>query len=479
MHVVRHFEETHLQHLEHVCLPVANAYILAYSEGLQLVVVIASHGRRLHTSQYLDAGTHGNLFARSHHGTQCLLGKHGTIKGTWRIVADITMTTILTGGLSEIIQEDSSSAHSRFGVFFHSSQFFQIHRFLSAFFAERTEGDDICHRIEQYRIGRSAVSSGSSYLLIETLDALRHVVVNHPAYVALVDTHSEGDGSAHHFYLVHLETFLYRGSLLGGESGMIGFCLYAMLLQSLCHHLRILAREAVDDACLVWATGDEMVDELQLLLLGAFLTHGETEVGTVEAAHEGLSVQMQLVDDVLAGNLIGCGGKCHHRNAPETLVKESELRILRTEIVAPLTDTVGFIYGEERNLDVAEQIRYLAEEFFGRNIEQFQFARFASSADDEIIGYIVAAVESFGWNAVRLEGFHLVVHQTDEWRNDHCCSLHCQRRNLIAQTLSSARRHQHQTVVTLHHFPDDGFLVGAEGIVSEVRFQYLVDLHIS
>ena len=31
-------------------------------------------------------------------------------------------------------------------------------------------------------------------------------------------------------YINHLETFLYRGSLLGGESGMIGFCLYAMLL---------------------------------------------------------------------------------------------------------------------------------------------------------------------------------------------------------------------------------------------------------
>ena len=96
-------------------------------------------------------------------------------------------------------------------------------------------------------------------------------------------------------------------------------------------------------------------------------------------------------------------------------MQESELGILRTEIVTPLTDTVGFIYGEERNLDVTEQIRYLAEEFFGRNIEQFQFPRLASSAYDEVVSYIVAAVECFGRNAVRLEGFHLVVHQTDEW----------------------------------------------------------------
>ena len=415
MHVIRHLEESHLEHLQQIGLPIAHAYILAHSEGFQLVIVISRNGRRLHASQYLYTGTHGNLFARTNHGTQCLLGKHGTIEGTGRIVADITMTAILSRSLSEIIQEDSPSADSRFGVFFHSSQLFQIHRFLSAFFAKRTEGDDVCHRIEQYRIGRSAVSSGTSYLLIEALDALRHVVVNHPAHIALVDTHSEGDGSAHHLYLVHLETFLNGCSLLGGESGMISFSLYAMLLQSLCHHLRILAREAVDDACLIRATGDEMVNEFQLLLLRAFLTHGKTEVGTVETAHEGLSLQVQLVDDILSGNLIGGSRERHHRHAIEFLVQESELGILRTEIVAPLTDTVGFVHGEERNLDVAEQIRYLADEFFGRNIEQFQFARLASSADDEVIGYIVAAVECFSRNAVRLERFHLVVHQTDEW----------------------------------------------------------------
>lgn len=108
-----------------------------------------------------------------------------------------------------------------------------------------------------------------------------------------------------------------------------------------------------------------MVNEFQLLLLRTFLAHGETEVRTVEAAHEGLAIQMQLVDDILSGNLIGSSRERHHRHAIEFLVQESELGILRTEIVAPLTDTVGFIYGEERNLDVAEQIRYLAEEFSG------------------------------------------------------------------------------------------------------------------
>ena len=54
--------------------------------------------------------------------------------------------------------------------------------------------------------------------------------MNHPSHVALVDAHSEGDGSAYYLYLVHLETLLHRGTLLGGESGMIGFGIDAMRL---------------------------------------------------------------------------------------------------------------------------------------------------------------------------------------------------------------------------------------------------------
>ena len=78
MHIIRYLEESHLEHLQQIGLPIAHAHILAHSEGFQLVIVISRNGRRLHTSQYLDAGTHGNLFACSYHGTQCLLGKHGT-----------------------------------------------------------------------------------------------------------------------------------------------------------------------------------------------------------------------------------------------------------------------------------------------------------------------------------------------------------------------------------------------------------------
>ena len=110
---------------------------------------------------------------------------------------------------------------------------------------------------------------------------------------------------------------------------------------------------------------DEAVDELQLLLLRALLTDGETEVRTVEAADKRLTVEMQLLDDVLARNLIGSSRKCHHRDIAEILVEQTQLGVLRTEIMTPLADAMRLVNGEERYPDVAEEERNLADQLLG------------------------------------------------------------------------------------------------------------------
>ena len=189
--------------------------------------------------------------------------------------------------------------------------------------------------------------------------------MNHPAYIALVDAHSEGDSGTYHINLVHLETLLHRCTLHAGESRMVGLSIDTVVLQRLSHHLRVLAGQAVDDARIALTALDEAVDELQLLLLRALLTDGETEVRTVEAADERLTVEMQLLDDVLARNLIGCSRERHHRDIAEILVEQTQLGVLRTEIMTPLADAVSLIYGKERYLDVAEEKRNLADQLLG------------------------------------------------------------------------------------------------------------------
>lgn len=131
------------------------------------------------------------------------------------------MSAVVGGFLAEVVEQDSSSAYPRLGIFLHTFQFLHVHLFLSAFLRKGTQLDDVCHRVEQYRVGRSPIPSGSAYLLIETLNALGEVVVNDPSHISLVYTHAEGYGGAYHLHLVHLESFLHRSPFLCAQTCMI------------------------------------------------------------------------------------------------------------------------------------------------------------------------------------------------------------------------------------------------------------------
>ena len=97
----------------------------------------------------------------------------------------------------------------------HALQFLDIHLLLSAFFSKTSECNNVGKTIEKHGVGRCSVASGSSYFLIETLDALGQVVVHNPAHVAFVDAHTEGDGGADHLYIVAFEGLLGLGARLG------------------------------------------------------------------------------------------------------------------------------------------------------------------------------------------------------------------------------------------------------------------------
>ena len=66
---------------------------------------------------------------------------------------------------------------------------------------------------------------------------------------------------------------------------------------------------------------------------------------------------------------------------------------------------------------------------------------------------------------------HLVLHQCDKRRDDNRHTVHDHRRQLVAQTLSAAGRHQHERVFAFHHIADNSFLIAFEGVESEVHLQ--------
>ena len=354
MLVVCDLVESHLHHLQQIVLPVFHAHVLAHAESLQLVVLVAHHVRRVDATEDFDALSEVDVLMGTHHGTECFLCQNRAVESTGRIGTDIAMTAVFFGGLTEIVEQDATAAHPRFSVLFHALELFEVDITLTAILGEIPQLDDVRHGVEEYRVGRCAISSGTPYLLVEALDALRHVVVDDPSHVALVDAHSEGDGGANHLNLVHLEALLHRSPFLVGKSGVVGSGIDALLLQFLGHHLRVLPRQAVDDARIARSLGDKLEDVLQFLLLGALPSHRQAEVGTVETAHERLAREMKLMDDVFSGDFVGSGSERHHRYAIELLMEESELGIFRTEIMSPLTDAVSLIDGEKGNLDVAE-----------------------------------------------------------------------------------------------------------------------------
>ena len=85
-------------------------------------------------------------------------------------------------------------------------------------------------------------------------------------------------------------------------------------------------------------------------LLGCLIAtfDGETEVGTIEAGDEfPRLVELELLDDVLTGNLVGGSREGHDGCIGEFFPENAQLRIFRAEIMSPLTDTMGFIDGKE------------------------------------------------------------------------------------------------------------------------------------
>lgn len=107
---------------------------------------------------------------------------------------------------------------------------------------------------------------------------------------------------------------------------------------------------------------------------GAF--SGEHEVGPVEAIDEGARVfEFELRADVGLSFEIGGGGDSHARHAGKAIRELAEGAIVGAEVMAPLTDAVRFVDGDERDRALFEVIEEaLREEAFGRDVEEIELA---------------------------------------------------------------------------------------------------------
>ncbi len=103
----------------------------------------------------------------------------------------------------------------------------------------------------------------------------------------------------------------------------------------------------------------------------------------------------------------------------------------------------------------------------GRQVQQVQLAGEELGLHQPPLLEVLRGVHEPGPHAQRPQCVHLVLHQGDERGDDDPRTRPDQGRDLVAQRLAAAGRHEHDGVAARHHVLDDRFLLTAEGLVPE------------
>ena len=228
------------------------------------------------------------------------------------------------------------------------------------------------------------------------------------------------------------------------------------------------------------------------------------DVGPVEAGHvEGRVGQAEATAHVVARLGVGRGGAGHDRHAGEEAAQASEVDVLGTEVVAPLRDAVRLVDGEEGDGDagiglsaqielgllaVARRVagaalprhrasahraasrrasaqtieEALGHEPFGRHVEQVELAGVQERQHPARLGRLERRVVERGPHAAGAQGVDLVLHQRDERRDHDADAGSQQRRDLVAERLAAAGRHEDEAASPGGDVLDDLLLLRPE-----------------
>ena len=147
------------------------------------------------------------------------------------------------------------------------------------------------------------------------------------------------------------------------------------------------------------------------------------DVAEIFAAETGDGFQriaeFELLDDVVADLLRGAGGEGGDRAIWEERAKLAELAVFGAEIVSPLGDAVGFVDGEEGDGDVSEPaFGAVHDRAFRGDVDEAEIAGDGFSFRVALIGFEDGAVEEDGGDAHLAELRDLVLHESDQGRDD-------------------------------------------------------------
>ena len=134
--LIGYFDEPQLKHLQDVGVPVAWWNVSTCPKRLDPVVTATFYLLTIVSTQDVHQQFQAHVLLAAHDCTQGFLRKHRAIEQSRRMMTHITVVTFHIRGFTEVVQQDSPSAHGGFGIFLHSFQAFLVDLVLRTFASE-------------------------------------------------------------------------------------------------------------------------------------------------------------------------------------------------------------------------------------------------------------------------------------------------------------------------------------------------------
>ncbi len=186
-----------------------------------------------------------------------------------------------------------------------------------------------------------------------------------------------------------------------------------------------------------------------------------TDIGPVKARNKDTRVvERQALNDLVTRQCIGRRRQRDARHGREAFVQHRELDVLGPEVVAPLRHAVRLVDREQADAAALEQVEEARRhQPFRRNVENLEPAGEQVALDRGGLGSCQRRIEHRSAYAGFGQRRDLVLHQRDQRRHHDADALAGtlaqQRRNLVAQRLAAAGRHQHQAIAARRDMVDD------------------------
>ena len=225
----------------------------------------------------------------------------------------------------------------------------------------------------------------------------------------------------------------------------------------------------------------DKLDDVLVYLLG-FRPYFVVKIGAVERAFEFPGISYSQIFLYVRSHLVcGCGRKSDYGCRSYLCDYRSYPPVLGAEIVSPLRYAVCLVYGVKRYLDGFQKLHVvLFCQRFRRHVQQFGASCFHVGFHPVCRRLVERGVQVVCYSA-RLayvgDDVNLIFHKRYQRRYHYCRPFHQKRRQLVAQRLAAACRHQHERVVAGEHIAYDRFLIALELVEAEIFFEGFREVH--